>query len=88
MPVLVCTPLFSYQSLYFAEGQGEMQMLDWRVGNVPSSYSLHDERINSIHFNPQKPYMVSTNSNDGTAKVFDLRKMKMSKNESLVTMQH
>lgn len=82
------TPLFTYQSLYFAEGHGEMKMLDWRVGNVPNSYSLHEKRINSIDFNPQKPYMVSTSSNDCTAKVFDLRKMKTSNNESLVTMQH
>lgn len=32
--------------------------------------------------------MVSTSSDDGTARVFDLRNMKTSNNESLAAMQH
>ncbi|GLJ43009.1 hypothetical protein SUGI_0892590 [Cryptomeria japonica] len=84
----ICTSPFSYQALYFAEGYGEMKMLDCRVGSVQNSYSLHEKNINSLDFSPQKPYLVLTSSDDGTARVFDLRKMKMSNNESLVTMQH
>ncbi|KAH9296959.1 hypothetical protein KI387_028641, partial [Taxus chinensis] len=78
----------SYQSVYFSEGQGEMKVLDCRVGGVSNSYCLHEKRINSIDFHPQKPHVVSTSSTDGKASIWDLRNMKKNKTESLATVQH
>ncbi|GLJ43008.1 hypothetical protein SUGI_0892570 [Cryptomeria japonica] len=78
----------SYQSIYFSEGYGTMKVLDKRVGGVSNSYSLHEKRINSIDFHPQKSHVVSTSSTDGRACIWDLRKMKKINTESLATVQH
>ncbi|KAJ0569613.1 putative transcription factor WD40-like family [Helianthus annuus] len=44
---------------------------------------LHDSRINTIDFNPENTNMMATSSSDGTACIWDLRKIGKSKPKSL-----
>ncbi|XP_020525731.1 WD repeat-containing protein 76 isoform X3 [Amborella trichopoda] len=60
-------------SLYFAEGQGELKVWDERTKGISNSYSLHSRRINTIDFNPENDNIVCTSSNDGEACIWDLR---------------
>eukprot|EP01018_Ginkgo_biloba_P039665 Gb_04703 [translate_table: standard] len=87
LSAICCVP-FSHQSIYFAQGYGEMKMMDERVGGIPNSYNLHEKRINSIDFNPQRAHLMSTSSTDGTACIWDLRNMGKSHVKSLATVQH
>ncbi|WOH02770.1 hypothetical protein DCAR_0522159 [Daucus carota subsp. sativus] len=75
-------------SLYFSEGRGELNIWDGRTGKPSSSWGLHETRINSIHFNACNTNMMATSSSDGTACIWDLRKVVADKAEALNTVNH
>ncbi|KAK1395906.1 WD repeat-containing protein 76 [Heracleum sosnowskyi] len=75
-------------SLYFSEGRGELNMWDGRTGKSSSSWGLHETKINSIHFNACNTNMMATSSSDGTACIWDLRKVVADKAEALNTVNH
>ncbi|KAK9098406.1 hypothetical protein Syun_025451 [Stephania yunnanensis] len=60
-------------SLYFSEARGELDLFDIRAAKSSSSWILHDERINTIDFNPENANLMATSSSDGTACIWDLR---------------
>nr|GEU64238.1 WD repeat-containing protein 76 [Tanacetum cinerariifolium] len=70
-------------SLYFGEGHGLVRVWDERSGKSSFSWELHDSRINTIDFNPVNINMMATSSSDGTACIWDLRKVGKSKPKSL-----
>jgi WD repeat-containing protein 76 len=74
--------------LYFGEGNGESKLFDERLGKVPTTWNAHDNRINSIDFHPENPYMFATSSADRTACLWDLRRMKKEASESLKVFEH
>ncbi|KAL5698789.1 hypothetical protein ACHQM5_029780 [Ranunculus cassubicifolius] len=63
------------ESLYFAEGRGLLNVCDIRVGKCSNSWMLHNERINTIDFNPESSNLMATGSSDGTVCIWDLRNM-------------
>jgi WD40 repeat protein len=74
-------------SLYFAEGN-ELKLFDERTGKVPTTWSLHDHRINSIDFRPENPYIFATSSTDRTVCIWDMRRMKKKGPESLKVLEY
>uniref|UniRef100_A0A803KPE5 WD repeat-containing protein 76 n=2 Tax=Chenopodium quinoa TaxID=63459 RepID=A0A803KPE5_CHEQI len=64
-------------TVYFAEGPGGLNMFDVRVGEISSSWPLHQGRINSIDFSPSNTNFMATSSTDGFACLWDLRNMKV-----------
>ena len=75
-------------SLYFGEGHGVVRVWDERSGKSSFSWELHDSRINTIDFNPVNINMMATSSSDGTACIWDLRKVGNSKPKSLKVITH
>lgn len=77
-------------SIYFGEGQGDLNMLDARVGKNLSSWSIHEGRINSIDFSSANTNILATSSTDGLACLWDVRKMDVKHPESnnLQTLNH
>nr|GMC61199.1 WD repeat-containing protein 76 [Ipomoea batatas] len=75
-------------SLYYAEGNGKLGIWDLRAGKSSSSWSLHEDRINSIDFNLADNYMLATGSTDGTACIWDMRNAGAIKPRSLRTVRH
>ncbi|KAL8145323.1 hypothetical protein AgCh_003496 [Apium graveolens] len=75
-------------SLYISEGRGGLNIWDGRSGKSLSSWGLHETRINSIHFNACNTNMMATSSSDGTACIWDLRKVSADKAEALSTVNH
>ncbi|KAJ1267807.1 hypothetical protein BS78_07G086400 [Paspalum vaginatum] len=82
----LCQAPNSPGSLYFAEGN-ELKLFDERMGRVPTTWSLHDNRINSIDFHPENPYTFATSSTDRTACIWDMRSMKKKGPESLNVLE-
>ncbi|XP_042507238.1 WD repeat-containing protein 76 isoform X2 [Macadamia integrifolia] len=76
------------KSLYFGEGQGGLNVWDERAGKSSSSWMLHEQRINTIHFNPKNSNLMATSSTDGTACVWDLRRIDANKPKSLMIVDH
>ncbi|XP_010533089.1 PREDICTED: WD repeat-containing protein 76 [Tarenaya hassleriana] len=76
------------QSLYFGEGAGGFNVWDLRAGKSSFQWDLHEGRINSVDFNPQKPYIMATSSSDGTACLWDLRRMGAKEPRTLNTLTH
>lgn len=76
------------KSLYFAEGQGGVHIWDERTGKSSSSWALHDSRINSIDFSSCNTNLMATGSTDGTACIWDLRKVVSDRPEALTTISH
>lgn len=76
------------KSLYFAEGQGGLNIWDERTGKSSSSWALHESRINSIDFNVCNTNVMATSSTDGSACIWDLRKVVAEKPEALTTINH
>ncbi|XP_065848528.1 uncharacterized protein [Euphorbia lathyris] len=74
--------------LYFGEGLGELRILDERTGRISSQWMLHENRINSIDFNSQNPNIMVTSSTDGTACLWDLRRVNADKPNCLKTVKH
>lgn len=84
----ICCPHDGYQSIYFAEGYGEIKVLDLRVRGVSNSYDLHEKRIHTIDFHPYNPHLVSTSSTDCTASIWDVRNMRKRQTKSIATVRH
>ncbi|CAN8233524.1 unnamed protein product [Cochlearia groenlandica] len=76
------------QSLYFGEGYGMFNVYDLRAGKSLFNWELHENRINSIDFNPRNPHVMATSSTDGTACLWDLRSMGANKPKTLRTVNH
>lgn len=76
------------KSLYFGEGQGKVNVWDETAGKSSSLLSLHEERINSIDFNAHNTNIMATSSSDGTACIWDLRKIVVDKPEPISTVNH
>ncbi|KAF5805090.1 putative transcription factor WD40-like family [Helianthus annuus] len=70
-------------NLYLGEGHGVVNIWDERSARSSFSWELHDSRINTIDFNPENTNMMATSSSDGTACIWDLRKIGKSKPKSL-----
>ncbi|KAG0538237.1 hypothetical protein BDA96_03G218000 [Sorghum bicolor] len=83
----LCQAPNSPSSLYFAEGN-ELKLFDERTGKVPTTWSLHDHRINSIDFRPENPYIFATSSTDRTVCIWDMRRMKKKGPESLKVLEY
>uniref|UniRef100_A0A804LQA6 DROUGHT SENSITIVE 1 n=1 Tax=Zea mays TaxID=4577 RepID=A0A804LQA6_MAIZE len=83
----LCQAPNSPSSLYFAEGN-ELKLFDERMGKVPTTWSLHDHRINSIDFRPENPYIFATSSTDRTVCIWDIRRMKKKGSESLKVLEY
>lgn len=71
----LCQAPDSHSSLYFAEGN-DLKHFDERAGKVSTTWNLHDNRINSIDFRPENPYLFATSSTDRTVRIWDMRSMK------------
>lgn len=76
------------KSLYFGEGRGGLSVWDDRTGRVSSQWTLHEDRINTIDFNPQNPNIMATSSSDATVCLWDLRKVDAGKPKSLKIVNH
>ncbi|KAK6151636.1 hypothetical protein DH2020_014271 [Rehmannia glutinosa] len=76
------------KSLYFSEGKGGVNMWDVRAGKSLLSCDLHEDRINTIDFNPENENVFVTSSTDGTACIWDLRRMNADKPTPLMTVSH
>ncbi|XP_037493095.1 WD repeat-containing protein 76 isoform X2 [Jatropha curcas] len=74
--------------LYFGEGHGGLNIWDERTGKSSSHWILHEDRINSIDFNSQNPNIMATSSTDGTACLWDLRRVNADKPENLKIISH
>ncbi|XVF48470.1 hypothetical protein PTKIN_Ptkin03bG0192800 [Pterospermum kingtungense] len=75
-------------SLYFGEGRGGLNIWDIRAGKSSENWMLHENRINTIDFSSQNPNIMATSSTDGTACIWDLRRMSARKLETLRTVSH
>ncbi|VAH35429.1 unnamed protein product [Triticum turgidum subsp. durum] len=84
----LCQAPDSPSCLYFGDGNGELKLLDERMGKVSSTWDSHDNTINSIDFHPEKRHMLATSSTDRTARIWDLRRLKRKKEESLKVLKH
>ncbi|KAF6147403.1 hypothetical protein GIB67_016760 [Kingdonia uniflora] len=67
------------KSLYFGEGNGLLTVWDERAGKSSNSWTLHDRRINTIDFNSGDTNLMATGSSDGTACIWDLRRVNVGK---------
>ncbi|XP_030546648.1 WD repeat-containing protein 76 isoform X2 [Rhodamnia argentea] len=74
--------------LYFGEGRGGLNIWDLRVGKSTALWALHEDRINTIDFKPQDCFVFATSSTDGTACIWDLRRMGAENVKSLKVIQH
>ncbi|XP_062196716.1 DNA damage-binding protein cmr1-like [Phragmites australis] len=84
----LCQAPNSPSCLYFGEGNGELKLFDERAGKVSTTWNLHDNRINSIDFHLENPYIFATSSTDRTACMWDMRSMKKKGPESLKVFEH
>ncbi|WOL07666.1 WD repeat-containing protein 76 [Canna indica] len=84
----ICHPPDNVSSIYFGEAAGDLKLWDERTGKISSAWYLHEQRINTIDFNPVNINMIATSSTDGTACIWDLRKLKTHQPESLKAVQH
>ncbi|GAB4828175.1 hypothetical protein Ancab_035092 [Ancistrocladus abbreviatus] len=75
-------------SIYFSEGRELLNMWDVRAGKASASWSLHESRINTIDFNSANINVMATSSTDGTACLWDLRKMDMGKPRAFRVLSH
>ncbi|XP_059304230.1 uncharacterized protein LOC132056165 [Lycium ferocissimum] len=75
-------------SIYYGEGSGELGICDLRAGKSSVSWKLHEERINTIDFTSENCNIMATSSTDGSACIWDLRKVSAHKPKSLQTVRH
>lgn len=75
-------------SLYFSEGCGGLDVWDIRTGKHSDEWLLHEDRINTIEFNPQNLNIMATSSSDGTVCIWDLRSMDLNKPKPLKALHH
>ncbi|XP_047323643.1 WD repeat-containing protein 76 [Impatiens glandulifera] len=76
------------KSLYFGEGKGVVNVWDNNAGKSSNSWALHESRINTIDFNPANANVMATSSSDGTACIWDLRKMNKDKPRCIREVLH
>ncbi|OVA01369.1 WD40 repeat [Macleaya cordata] len=76
------------KSLYFGGAHGVINVLDERAGKSSSSWALHDQRINTVDFNPGNTNLMATSSADGTVCIWDLRSINANRPKSLKTVDH
>lgn len=76
------------KSLYFGEGNGEINMWDVRTGKTSFSCDLHKHKINTIDFNSDNENIMATSSTDATACIWDLRQINAHKPAPLKTVTH
>lgn len=62
-------------TLYIADGEGQLSFLDIRSSKITYTYSLHNKRIYMIHRNPVRGYELLTCSGDQTISIWDVRKL-------------
>lgn len=84
----MCQSPDDIKSLYFGEGKGGVNMWDVRAGKSSLSCDLHEDRINTIDFNPEVENIMATSSTDGTACIWDLRQLNADKPTPLKTVSH
>ncbi|PKU67631.1 WD repeat-containing protein 76 [Dendrobium catenatum] len=84
----ICQWPCDIDSLYIGEGAGDLKHWDERAGKVSSKWGLHEDRINSVDFSPENCYLMATSSTDGTACIWDLRRMKNHQPEQLNVVRH
>ncbi|KAJ0989531.1 hypothetical protein J5N97_007887 [Dioscorea zingiberensis] len=77
-----------HNSLYCGEGTGILTAWDDRAGKVSGSWELHEDRINTVDFNPEDTNLMATSSTDGTACIWDLRRICKDQPKSLKKVQH
>ncbi|PIA45701.1 hypothetical protein AQUCO_01600141v1 [Aquilegia coerulea] len=75
-------------SVYFSEGHGLLNVWDTRAGKSSRSWVLHDDRINTIDFNPENTNLMVTSSTDGSACIWDLRKINAGRPKNLMVVNH
>ncbi|KAM3397454.1 WD repeat-containing protein 76 [Capsicum galapagoense] len=76
------------KSIYYGEGSGELGIWDLRAGKSSALWKLHQERINTIDFTYENCNIMATSSTDGSACIWDLRKVSAHKPKSLQTAFH
>ncbi|KAJ8753266.1 hypothetical protein K2173_017886 [Erythroxylum novogranatense] len=76
------------KNLYLSEGHGGLSIWDERMGKFASQWILHEDRINTIDFNPQNPFIMATSSTDWSARLWDLRSISRNKPSCLKTFSH
>lgn len=74
--------------LYFGEGRGGLSIWDERIGCCSTKWTLHDDRINSIDFNPENPNLMLTSSSDGKVCIWDLRNIIADNPKTLKIFSH
>ncbi|XP_048569086.1 DNA damage-binding protein cmr1-like isoform X1 [Triticum urartu] len=79
----LCQAQNSARCLYFGNEKGGLTLFDEREGKVLTTWDVHEERINSIDFHPEKPHMLATSSKDQTACIWDVRNIKRKEPDSL-----
>lgn len=75
-------------SLYFSGPDGKVTSWDVRSGKSSFSWDLHEDRINTIDFNPQNTNIMATSSTDATVCIWDLRNIGRENPTSLTTVSH
>ncbi|KAL3344102.1 hypothetical protein AABB24_023506 [Solanum stoloniferum] len=76
------------KSIYYGEGRGELGIWDLRAGKSSALWNLHEDRINTIDFTSENCNIMATSSTDGSACIWDLRKIGAHKPKSLQTVFH
>lgn len=74
--------------LYFGEGRGGLKFWDERTRKCSASWDLHEDRINTIDFNPKNPSIMATSSSDGTACIWDLRNISSGRLKNMRVVNH
>ncbi|KAF7037249.1 hypothetical protein CFC21_047669 [Triticum aestivum] len=77
----LCQAQNSARCLYFGDEKGGLTLFDEREGKVLTTWDVHEEKINSIDFHPEKPHMLATSSTDQTACIWDVRNIKKPRDE-------
>lgn len=76
------------KSIYYGEGSGVLGIWDLREGKSSATWKLHEERINTIDFTSENCNIMATSSTDGSACIWDLRKVSTHKPKYLQTVFH
>ncbi|CAI0395018.1 unnamed protein product [Linum tenue] len=76
------------KGLYFGEGRGGLTVWDEKMGKASFQWFPHEDRINTIHFNPMNPNIMATGSTDGTGRIWDLRNVGSSQPKCLKMVSH
>uniref|UniRef100_A0A7N0RAE3 WD repeat-containing protein 76 n=1 Tax=Kalanchoe fedtschenkoi TaxID=63787 RepID=A0A7N0RAE3_KALFE len=72
----------------FGDGSGTLSVFDESMGKFANSWSVHENKINSIDYNLVNPHLVATSSTDRTACIWDLRKIVKDKPKPLKIANH